>query len=273
MCPLPAVYFRVCPLLQCSMVSTSKRFAEVPSRASPRQLEQVTRAAPARSHVNWLTFAWKFLPHLHSADAETGAKVRWAAGDSQEGARGAGRAAEAQACCGGLISCSSSRLWYRPAVSGPFPPQLLHPHRTGAVEPATAAAPAAPDGATEAGGGHATVRLPAPPAGKPRARAAALCLPMCAPLRTACTRNLHPAALWGRLLRRLRQHRSCPPRRPRSSPPRRSGRCLPAAAHAPSHAHAHARPAFDPATAAVRRCRIGWECRRCWQLCEGRRPG
>ena len=31
--------------------------------------------------------------------------------------------------------------------------------------------------------------------------------------------------------------------------------CLPAAAPAPSHAHA--RPAFDPATAAVRRCRIG----------------
>ena len=31
--------------------------------------------------------------------------------------------------------------------------------------------------------------------------------------------------------------------------------CLPAAAPAPSHAHA--RPAFDPATAAVRRCRMG----------------
>ena len=112
-----------------------------------------------------------------------------------------------QACkaySGGLISCSSSRLWYRPAVSGPFPPQLLHPHRTGAVEPATAAAPAAPDGATETGGSHPTVRLPAPPAGKPRARAAALCLPMCAPIRTPRTHNLHPTALWGRLLRRLR---------------------------------------------------------------------
>jgi hypothetical protein len=45
-CPLPAVYFRVCPLLQCSMVSTPKRFAEVP-RASPRQLEQVTRRSRA----------------------------------------------------------------------------------------------------------------------------------------------------------------------------------------------------------------------------------
>jgi hypothetical protein len=33
-CPLPALYL---PLLQCSMVSTPKRFAEVP-RASPRQL-------------------------------------------------------------------------------------------------------------------------------------------------------------------------------------------------------------------------------------------
>ena len=30
--------------------------------------------------------------------------------------------------------------------------------------------------------------------------------------------------------------------------------CLPAAAPAQSHAHVHARPAFDPATAAVRRC-------------------
>jgi hypothetical protein len=36
-CPLPAVYFRVWTLLQCSMVSTPKRFAEVP-RASPKQL-------------------------------------------------------------------------------------------------------------------------------------------------------------------------------------------------------------------------------------------
>ena len=87
---------------------------------------------------------------MHSADAETGAKVRRAAGSSQEGARGSCRDAEAQACCGGLISCSSSRLWYRPAASGPFPPQLSHPHRTGAVEPATAAAPAAPDVAAPA---------------------------------------------------------------------------------------------------------------------------
>ena len=72
--------------------------------------------------------------------------------------------------------------------------------------------------------------------------------------RATCTR---PTALWGRLLRRPLLHRSSPPRRPRSSLPRRSGRCLPAAAPAPSHALAHARPAFDPATAAVRRCRIG----------------
>jgi hypothetical protein len=39
-----------------------------------------------------------------------------------------------QACqnkCGGIVGCSSSRLWYRPAASGPFPPQLSHPHRTG----------------------------------------------------------------------------------------------------------------------------------------------
>jgi hypothetical protein len=164
-----------------------------------------------------------------------------------------------QACqnkCGGIVGCSSSRLWYRPAASGPFPPQLSHPHHTGAVGTATAAAPAAPHGATETGGGHATVRLPAPPAGKPRARAAAPSLPMCAPIRTPRTHNLHPTALWDRLLRPLRLHRSRPPRRPRSSPPRRSGRCLPAAAPAPLHAHAHARPAFDPATAAVRRCRI-----------------
>ena len=162
-----------------------------------------------------------------------------------------------QACkayCGGIVSCSSSRLWYRPAASGPFPPQLSHPHRSGAVGTATAAAPAAPDGAMETDGSHATVRLPAPPAGKPRARAAALSLPMCAPMRT---HNLHPTALWGRLPRRLRLHRSCPPRRPRSSLARRSGSCLPAAAPARRDAHAQTRPAFDPATAAVRRCRLG----------------
>ena len=52
---------------------------------------------------------------------------------------------------------------------------------------ATAAAPAALDGAMETGGSHATVRPSAPPAGKPRARAAALSLPMCAPIRTART--------------------------------------------------------------------------------------
>ncbi len=144
-----------------------------------------------------------------------------------------------------------------PPPSGRFRRSCRTPTAQVQVGTATAAAPAAPDGATETGGGHATVRLPAPPAGKPRARAAALSLPMCAPMRTACTRNLHPAALWGRLLRRPLLHRSSPPRRPRSSPPRRSGRCLPAAAPAPSHAHAHARPAFDPATAAVRRCRVG----------------
>ena len=142
-----------------------------------------------------------------------------------------------------------------PPPAGRFRRSCRTPKRTGAVGTATAAAPAAPDGAMETGGSHATVRLPAPPAGKPRARAAALSLPMCAPMRTARTHNLHPTALWGRLLRRPLLHRSSPPRRPRSSPPRRSGRCLPAAAPAPSHAHA--RPAFDPATAAVRRCRIG----------------
>ncbi len=70
--------------------------------------------------------------------------------------------------------------------------------------------------------------------------------------------NLQPTALWGRLLRRPLLHRSSPPRRPPSSPPRRSGRCLPAyRCTRLAHAHAHARPAFDPATAAVRRCRIG----------------
>ena len=46
----------------------------------------------------------------------------------------------------------------------------------------------------------------------------------------ARTHNLHPTALWRRLLRRLLLHRSSPPRRPRSSLPRRSGRCLPATA-------------------------------------------
>jgi hypothetical protein len=64
-----------------------------------------------------------------------------------------------------------------------------------------AAAPAAPDGAMETGGSHATVRLPAPPAGKPRARAAALSLPMCAPMRThartSCTRLRCGAGCFG----------------------------------------------------------------------------
>ena len=71
---------------------------------------------------------------MHSADAKTGAKVRRAAGSSQESARGCCRDADAQACCGGIVGCSSSRLWYRPAASGPFPPQLLLSHRTGALE-------------------------------------------------------------------------------------------------------------------------------------------
>ena len=50
---------------------------------------------------------------------------------------------------------------------------------------------AAPDGATETGGGHATVRLPAPPAGKPRARSLpvkATALLTHAPMRRAVTR-------------------------------------------------------------------------------------
>ena len=156
---------------------------------------------------------------LRSADEE---KDGIATEECFKGNVGCYRGEGGQACkshCGRIVGCSSSRLWYRPAASGPFPPQLSHPHRTGAVEPATAAAPAALDGAMETGGSHATVRLPAPPAGKPRARAAALSLPMCAPIRTARTHNLHPTALWGRLLRRLRLHRSSPPRRPRSSLP------------------------------------------------------
>jgi hypothetical protein len=157
-----------------------------------------------------------------------------------------------------------------PVDSGTDPPPAGHfcrscrpPHRIGAVGTATAAAPAAPDGAMETGGGRATVRLPTPPAGKPRARAAALSLPMCAPIRTARTHNLHPTALWGRLLRRPLLHRSSPLRRPRSSLPRRSGRCLPAAA--PTR-RLRTRPldrCIDPATAAVRRFRNDCESQRC----------
>ena len=135
-----------------------------------------------------------------------------------------------QACqtkCGGIAGCSSSRLWYRPAERAVSAAVVALPSHW-CTRTATAAAP---DGATETGRSHATVRLPAPP-GKPRARAAALSLPICAPMRTARTHNLHPTALWGRLLRRLLLHRSCAPRQPRSSLPRRSGRCLPAAAPA-----------------------------------------
>ena len=107
-----------------------------------------------------------------------------------------------------------------------------------------AATQAAPDGAMETGGGHATVRLPAPPAGKPRARAAALSLPMCAPMRTARTHNLHPTAPCGRLLVRpaLPLRLLTRPQRPHS--------CLPRIL-TPLEDNAAAQPVFDAAEAAV----------------------
>jgi hypothetical protein len=77
--------------------------------------------------------------------------------------------------------------------------------------------------------------------------------------RHARTHSLQPTALWGRLVMNLPlPHISSTPRRPRSSPRRRSGRCLPAAVPAPPNAHVHARPDFDPAAVAARRCRNGF---------------
>ena len=73
----------------------------------------------------------------------------------------------------------------------------------------------------------------------------------------ARTHNLQPTALWGRLPRRLRPHRS---RRPHSSLRCRSGCCLPTAAPAPRMRTRTLDPAFDPAAAArvaVQSCRNG----------------
>ena len=75
----------------------------------------------------------------------------------------------------------------------------------------------------------------------------------CARARPHARTTCPPTALWGRLLRLLLLHPTSTPLRPRSSLRRRSGRCLPAAAPAPPNAHAHARPAFDPAAVAARR--------------------
>ena len=69
------------------------------------------------------------------------------------------------------------------------PPNVPNRRQSGMC---TATAPAALDGAMETGESHATLRLPAPPAGKPRARALALppdaCTDACA--RHARTHNL-----------------------------------------------------------------------------------
>jgi hypothetical protein len=154
----------------------------------------------------------EFVPsrRLCSADAQKENAQSRRRGGSCTGIGTHCRGKGGQACktkCGGIVGCSSSRLWYRPAASGSFPPQLLLSHRTGALERPLQLLRTARRRlveVTETGGSHATVRLPAPPAGKPRARVAALSLPMCAPMSTERTHNLHPTALWGRLLRRPR---------------------------------------------------------------------
>ena len=140
----------------------------------------------------------------------------------------------------------------RPAASqraGPFPPPVDRtPHRTGAVVPLLRTARRRRVEVTPQ-----YVYQPHPPGSYAHA-------PQLSPSRCvhrwaqhARTHNLQ-TALWGRLLRRLRLHRSSPPRRPRSSLPRRPGRCLPACRCArPAHAHAHARPPVHLSTGVTRK--------------------
>ena len=109
------------------------------------------------------------------------------------------------------------------------------------------------------GGSDAAVSLPAPPpppAGKPPPQ-----LPpsrFCAPMRTARTHSLQPAALWGRLGMNLPLplQRTTRLPRPRRCLPRRIRRDMPPRARARS-----TRPSTRPLSA-VRRCRHGCECQR-----------
>ena len=111
--------------------------------------------------------------------------------------------------------------------------------------------------------GHATVRPSAPPAGKPRARAAALSLPMCAPMRThartSCTRLRCGAGCFGGFC--------CTDRALHVG---RAAACLagPAAVCLPLHppvacARARSIAASTRPLSAARRCRSGCERQRC----------
>ena len=130
-----------------------------------------------------------------------------------------------------------------------------HPLHTSALETAAAAGTAAPDVAMETGGSHATVRLPAspaPPAGKPPPQ---LCLPMLrtdahvharthAQLAADCAVGQAAATASAAQI----EHSTSAAQQPTAQVwPLSAGRCA-----RPEHAHAHARPAFDPATAAAR---------------------
>ena len=159
-----------------------------------------------------------------------------------------------------------------PVDSGTDPPPAGRFRRScrtpiiGAVETATAAAPA-PAGATETGGSHVTVRLPAPPAPparEPRARAAALSPDACIDAygthaRTTCTRLRCGAGCFGGFC--------CTDRALHVG---RAAACLagPAAVCLPLHptaacAHARSIAASTRPLFAARRCRSGCECRRC----------
>ena len=133
------------------------------------------------------------------------------------------------------------------------------PLHRGALETAPAAGIAAPDVAMATDASHATVRRPAPPAppaGKPPPQ-----LPpsrCCAPMRTctpARTHNLPPTALsTGQAAATASaaqiEHSTSAAQQPTAQVwPLSAGRCA-----RPAHAPTHARPAFDPAAAAVRRC-------------------
>ena len=134
------------------------------------------------------------------------------------------------------------------------------PHHTGAAEPATAAAPAAPDGPAPAerrsgqkrkASSSPDVRL------ELLARARYCALHACADAHgraTDCAAGPPAAAAAASAASAAPIEPSTSAAQQPASPVRPLSACH---CTRPSHAHAHARPAFDPATAAVRRCRIG----------------
>ena len=133
---------------------------------------------------------------------------------------------------------------------------------TGAAEPGTAAAPAAPDGAdpVEPRTGQKRKASSAPDVClELLARARYCALHACADAHgraTDCTAG-PPAAAAAASVASAAPIEFLHVGRAAACLAGPAAVCLPAAAPARRDAHAHARPAFDAATAAVRRCRIG----------------